>query len=165
MNTPGDPAAKPNRSTGVRDEVNSLGEVAREIEHYNLDASPPFNDSDTALRACAFLGDEVIMQAVSEAKDNFRKDDVRWQPRRARSSAKGSPQSERGGVHQFGVPPKIARRGSAFTKSEGTPQVASEARDNHANFARVQHFIHHLAPRTGQCGPKVQTEIKETLYS
>ena len=41
----------------------------------------------------------------------------------ARKTAKGSPQGERGGVHQFGVPPK-----------------------GNANFAWVQHFIHHLAP-------------------
>jgi type I restriction enzyme M protein len=67
-------------------------------------ANPPFNDSDTALRACAFIQSEATMQVVSEAKDNFRKDDdVRW---------------------QFGVPPK-----------------------GNANFAWVQHFIHHLAPQ------------------
>ena len=47
---------------------------------------PPFNDSDTALRDSAFLQSEATMQVVSEARDNFRKDDdVRW---------------------QFGVPPK-----------------------------------------------------------
>jgi type I restriction enzyme M protein len=58
--------------------------------------------------------------------DWFRKDDdVRW---------------------QFGVPPKPARRDSANLLSEGKPQVVSEARDNNANFAWVQHFIHHLAP-------------------
>ena len=88
-------------------------------------ANPPFNDSDTALRDSAFLQSEAKMQVVSEAKDNFRKDDdVRWQPSGARSTAKGSPQGERGGVHQFGVPPK-----------------------GNANFAWVQHFIHHLAPQ------------------
>jgi type I restriction-modification system DNA methylase subunit len=42
-----------------------------------------------------------------------------WDP-----AYKGSPQGERGGVHQFGVPPK-----------------------GNANFAWVQHFIHHLAPQ------------------
>jgi type I restriction enzyme M protein len=67
-------------------------------------ANPPFNDSNTALRGSAFLQSEAKMQVVSEAKDNFRKDDdVRW---------------------QFGVPPK-----------------------GNANFAWVQHFIHHLAPQ------------------
>jgi len=64
-------------------------------------ANPPFNDSDW-LR-----------------KD----DDVRWQPSGARQTAAGSPQGERGGVHQFGVPPR-----------------------GNANFAWVKHFIHHLAP-------------------
>ena len=88
-------------------------------------ANPPFNDSDTALRGSAFLQSEAKPQVVSEAKDNFRKDDdVRGQPSGARSTAKGSPQGERGGVHQFGVPPK-----------------------GNANFAWVQHFIHHLAPQ------------------
>jgi type I restriction enzyme M protein len=88
-------------------------------------ANPPFNDSDTALRGSAFLQSEAKPQVVSEAKDNFRKDDdVRWQPSGARQIAKGNPQGERGGVHQFGVPPK-----------------------GNANFAWVQHFIHHLAPQ------------------
>ncbi len=40
-----------------------------------------------------------------------------------------------------------ALRGSAFLYCEAKPQVASEARDNNANFAWVQHFIHHLAPQ------------------
>jgi type I restriction enzyme M protein len=47
----------------------------------------------------------------------------RWQPSGARQITKGNPQGERGGVHHFGVPPK-----------------------GNANFAWVQHFIHHLAP-------------------
>jgi hypothetical protein len=92
--------------------------------------NPPLNESDTALRGSAFL----------------QSDDVLWQPSGARQNAKGNPQGERGGVHQFGVPPMTALRGSAFQISEGTPQVASAARDNNANFAWVQHFIHHLAP-------------------
>ena len=45
------------------------------------------------------------------------------EPSGARQPAKGSPKGERAGVHQFGVPPK-----------------------GNANFAWVQHFIHHLAP-------------------
>jgi type I restriction enzyme M protein len=49
-------------------------------------ANPPFNDSNTELRGRAFLQSAAKPQVVSEAKDNFRKDDdVRW---------------------QFGVPPK-----------------------------------------------------------
>jgi hypothetical protein len=81
-------------------------------------ANPPFNDSDW-----------------------FRKDDdVRRQSSGARKAAKGSPQGERGGAHQFGVPPKPARRESANIIPEGNPQVVSVARDNSANFAWVQHF-------------------------
>jgi hypothetical protein len=49
-------------------------------------ANPPFNDSDTALRASAFLQTGGTLQVMAERQDNFRKDDdVRW---------------------QFGVPPK-----------------------------------------------------------
>ncbi|MEA3186245.1 MAG: type restriction enzyme protein [Chthoniobacter sp.] len=69
-----------------------------------------------------------------------KEDDVRWQPSGARQpkrrgdgpaffphknpgqTVKGSPKRECGGVHQFGVPPR-----------------------GNANFAWVQHFIHHLA--------------------
>jgi len=80
---------------------------------------------DTALCDSTFTQRGAIPQVVSAAKDNFRKDDdVRWQPSGARQIAKGNPQGERGGVHQFGVPPK-----------------------GNANFAWVQHFIHHLAPQ------------------
>ena len=45
-------------------------------------------------------------------------------------TAKGSPQGERGGVHQLGVPPKTALRCSANIKPKGTPRVVSEAKDN-----------------------------------
>jgi len=57
----------------------------RNVQHPDLRAdyvlaNPPFNDSDTALRGSAFLQSEASPQVVSEAKDNFRKDDdVRWQ--------------------------------------------------------------------------------------
>ena len=68
--------------------------------------------------------DYIIANPPFNESDWFRKDDdVRWQPSGARSTAKGSPQGERGGVQQFGVPPK-----------------------RNANFAWVQHFIHNLAP-------------------
>jgi hypothetical protein len=80
---------------------------------------------DTALRDSAFRQSEAKPQDVSETKDNFLKDDdVRWQWSGARKTAKGNPQGESGGIHQFGVPPK-----------------------GNANFAWVQHFIHHLAPQ------------------
>ncbi len=86
-------------------------------------ANPPFNDCDTALRGSAFLQPGGKPQVITERHDNFRKDDdVRWQPSGARQIAKGNPQGERGGVHQFGVPPR-----------------------GNANFAWVQHLIHHLA--------------------
>ena len=39
----------------------------------------PFNYSDTALRYRAFLQSEGKVQVLREAKDNFRKDNVRWQ--------------------------------------------------------------------------------------
>ncbi len=35
----------------------------------------------------------------------------------------------------------------AFTLIEGKMQIMREARDNNANFAWEQHFIHHLAPQ------------------
>jgi hypothetical protein len=116
-------------------------------------ANPPFNDSATALRACAYPRSGATMQLVNAAKDHFRKDnDGSWQPRGARQIAKGNPQSERTGVHQFGVPPMTTLRGSAFPKSEGTPQVASEARNNNANFAWAQYFIHCIPRSLGEGG-------------
>ena len=78
----------------------------------------------TALCASAFLQTGGTLQVMAERQDNFGKDDdVRWQPSGAKQIAKGNPQGERGGVHQFGAPPK-----------------------GNANFTWVQHFIHHLAP-------------------
>jgi len=57
--------------------------------------------------------------------DEWSKDyDLRWQWSGATWTTEGCPQGERGGVHQFGVRPK-----------------------GNANFAWVQHFIHHLAPQ------------------
>ena len=80
-------------------------------------------DSSTAIRFIeADIGKE---QFVSEAKNNFRKDyDVPRQWSGATwTTPQGCPEDERGGVHQFGVPPK-----------------------GNANFACFQHLIHHLAP-------------------
>ena len=37
----------------------------------SLPANPPFNNSDTAITAYAFLGSEATMQVVSAAKDNM----------------------------------------------------------------------------------------------
>lgn len=89
---------------------------------YSILAQPPLSDSNTAMCDSVFLQREASLRVGSAAKDNFRKDDdVRWQPNGASSTAQGSPQGERGGVHQFGVP----RKGKA-------------------NFARAQHFNRHL---------------------
>jgi type I restriction enzyme M protein len=151
----------------------------RNVQHPDLRAdyvlaNPPFNDSDTALRACALPESEATMQVVSEAKDKFRKDDdVRWQWSGATwTTRQGCPEGERGGVHQFSVPPKTARREGANTKPEGTPQVVSEARDNNANFAWEQHFIHYLAPQTAlrdsafnqrEASPQVVSKAKDNM--
>ena len=62
--------------------------------------------------------------APTNDSDWFSKDDnVRWQWSGATYADEGSPPGERGGVHQFGVPPK-----------------------GNASCAWVQHFIYHLAP-------------------
>ena len=63
----------------------------------------------------------------SEAKlwlsdDKLRNHKDAAEPSGARQTANGSPQGERGGVHQFGVPPK-----------------------GNAKFAQVEHFIQHVA--------------------
>jgi len=70
------------------------------VQHFIHHLAP-----QTARRDSAFLQSEASPQVVREAKDNFRKDDdVRWQPSGARQIAKGNPQGERGGVHQFYTP-------------------------------------------------------------
>jgi hypothetical protein len=95
----------------------------------NILTNQPFKASGTSLRVCALPESVATLQVVSGAKDNIREDDdVRWQPSGARQpersgdsrrqTAKGNPQSERGGVHQCGVPPK-----------------------GNANFDCVQHLI------------------------
>jgi type I restriction-modification system DNA methylase subunit len=88
--------------------------------------SPLFNDSDTDPRSSALRQSEAKPQAVSEGRDNFRKDDdvLRQWSGATWTTQQGCPQGESGGIHQFGVPPK-----------------------GNANFAWVQHFIHHLAPQ------------------
>ena len=54
-------------------------QFARAMARFVL-ASPPFNDSDTALRDSAFLQTGGTLQVMAEREDNFRKDDdVRWQ--------------------------------------------------------------------------------------
>ena len=149
-------------ATARRRSANSKGEAIPRSLEGNL-----WQSADTALRNNAFLHTGGTLQVMTERQDNFRKDDdVRWQPSGARQpkrsgdspacfistrsgqTAEGNPQGERGGVHQFGVPPKTAMRDSAIFKSKGTLRVVSEAMDNNANFAWVQHFIHEYKSRT-----------------
>jgi hypothetical protein len=87
--------------------------------NYDLLASQPFSDSDTALCACALIESEATLQFVSNVMENFRKDDdVRCQPHGARSTAKDSPQGERESAHQFGVPAKPTLRDRATISFE-----------------------------------------------
>ncbi len=66
----------------------------------------------------------VLANPPFNDSDWFRKDDdVRWQWREATWTTNGSPKGEHNQAHQYPSP----QRGSA-------------------NFAWVQHFIHHLAP-------------------
>ncbi len=68
--------------------------------------------------------DFVLANPPFNDSDWFRKDDdVRWQWREATWTTNGSPKGERNQAHQYLSP----QRGNA-------------------NFAWVQHFIHHLAP-------------------
>ncbi len=85
-------------------------------------ANPPFNDSDwfrTAMREAQNPKQGRLTCRVWEDKD----DDVRWQWREATWTTNGSPKGEHNQAHQYPSP----QRGNA-------------------NFAWVQHFIHHLAP-------------------
>ena len=103
------------------------------------------DDSDTAPRGSALPQNRANPQVVREAQNNFRTamreahnpkqgrltcrvwgdkdDDVRWQWREATWTTNGSPKGEHNQAHQYPSP----QRGNA-------------------NFAWVQHFIHHLAP-------------------
>jgi type I restriction enzyme M protein len=92
--------------------------------------------------------DYVLANFPFNVSDWYRRDDaVRWKWSGATWTTEGCPQGERGGVHQFGLPPKTAMRAStAIIKPESTLRVVSEAKDNNANFAWIQHIIHHLAP-------------------
>lgn len=106
-----------------------LGSLSRVVAKISRSV---ITNSDTGLRGRALLQSEAKTQVVSEAKDNFREDDdpalQDWQPSGAKwTTRQGCPKGERGGVHQFGVPSK-----------------------GNANFAWVQHFIHHLAPNCAQ---------------
>jgi len=86
----------------------------------SLLANPPFNDSDTALRGSARFDCEAYPQVVRGAKDSWSKDDD------VRCFSLSASNGERAGVRcrNPNLPPK-----------------------GNANFAWVQHFIHHLAPQ------------------
>ncbi len=76
-----------------------------------------------------------VSNLVNTIQDIMRKDDdVRRQPSGARSTAKGSPQGERGSVHQFGGTPKTALRDSASLPREAIWRSLREAKDNMAGF-------------------------------
>ncbi|MGI8437745.1 MAG: hypothetical protein ACR2NX_12725 [Chthoniobacterales bacterium] len=99
------------------------------IDHFDIRNSafgippvPPFNDSDwfrTAMREAQNPKQGRLTCRVWEDKD----DEVRWQWREATWTTNGSPKGEHNQAHQYPSP----QRGNA-------------------NFAWVQHFIHHLAP-------------------
>lgn len=74
-------------------------------------------------RKASSKSDSASSSAATIGFDAFEAAEERLKPGGARQIAKGNPQGERGGVHQFGVPPKA-----------------------NAKFAWVQHFIHDLAP-------------------
>jgi hypothetical protein len=99
----------------------------------------PASKSDATTRRA---DDALANQPFNDSDWFCKNDDVRWQPSGARQIAKGNPQGERGGVHQFGVPscvvrclvemlaPYTALRGSALLQSEALPRVVSAAKDN-----------------------------------
>jgi len=90
---------------------------------FGIPPVPPFNDSDcfrTAMREAQNPKQGRLTCRVWEDKD----DDVRWQWREATWTTIGSPKGERDQAHQYPSP----QRGNA-------------------NFAWVQHFIHHLVPQ------------------
>ena len=86
------------------------------VARLGLESDPGKEHADTFrnVQYPDLRADDVLANPPFNDSDWFRKDDdVRW---------------------QFGIPPKTARRESANTKPEGTPQVVSEAKDNMAGF-------------------------------
>jgi hypothetical protein len=82
-------------------------------------ANPPFNDSDTALRASARHNGEAYLQVIRGAKDSWSKDDD---------------------VRCFSLSASNGERAGVMCRNPLPPPKGN------ANFAWVQHFIHHLAP-------------------
>ena len=114
------------RRKGTSPKKDSTANLVFDAQLLACEANFDKETADTALRACAFPQREAKPQVMREARDNFRKDDeVSCQQSGATSTPpQGCPKGERGGVNQFGVPPK-----------------------GNTNFAWVQHFIHYLAPQ------------------
>ncbi len=80
---------------------------------------------------------------IKEWWDGKLEGDARWNRSEAELASHAQFYQNRG---KYGTPPQTAMRECAPLKPEGTPQVVSEARDKNANFAWVQHMLHHLAP-------------------
>jgi len=80
---------------------------------------------------------------IKEWSDGKLEGDARWNRSGAELASHFQFYKNRG---KYGTPPQTATRECAPLKSEGSPQVVSEARDKNANFAWVQHMLHHLAP-------------------
>ena len=114
----------------------------------------------TAMRDSANLQREAILQSVSKAKDNFGPENADTLRRDLHPDLRAD--------YVLANPPfndsDTALRGSAFLHTGGKLQVMTERQDNfrkdddvrwqfgvppkgNANFAWVQHFIHHLAPQ------------------
>ena len=87
---------------------------------------------------------------IKEWWDGKLEGDARWNRSQAKSASHAQFYKNRG---KYGTPPQTAMRECAPLKSEGTPQVVSEARDKNANFAWVQHMLHHLAPNGSMAPP------------
>lgn len=88
-------------------------------------ANPPFNDSDAALRASAFLQTRGMLQVMAERQENFSKDDdLRWRPSRARTPAKGSPPGEgwRSSIRRNAQEQRQLRLGAASHLPPRAPQ-------------------------------------------
>lgn len=80
---------------------------------------------------------------IKEWWDGKLEGDARWNRSEAELASHAQFYRNR---DKYGTPPQTAMRECAPLKSEGTPQVVSEARDKNANFAWIQHMLHHLAP-------------------
>ena len=86
---------------------------------------------------------------IMEWWDGKLEGDARWSRSEAESASHAQFYKNRG---KYGTPPQTAMRECAPLKSEGTPQVVSEAKDKNANFAWVQHMLKNL-PRQSATTP------------